>query len=116
LVPFGSKSILFLQILFLPLSFSLSLSLSLSTSELFMNREYRKAMLVSVSLTFFQQATGQPTVVQYTADILQLSGVFADTKETLAAGILPAGIKLLATIASGTPTSNAERLKVISMS
>lgn len=61
----------------------------------------RRSLITSVSLTFLQQAVGQPTVLLYSARIVQMARVFSDISSALFASLLPGGVKVVATVLSG---------------
>lgn len=57
---------------------------------------------IAVLLTFFQQASGQPTVLLYSSKIIKLTGIFPTTSTTLLASLIPGSVKLVLTIVSCT--------------
>lgn len=62
----------------------------------------RWPLSIAVLLTFFQQASGQPTVLLYSSKIIKLTGIFPSTSTTLLASLLPGSVKLILTIVSCT--------------
>ena len=62
----------------------------------------RWPLSIAVLLTFFQQASGQPTVLLYSSKIIQLTGIFPSTSTTLLASLIPGSVKLVLTIVSCT--------------
>jgi SP family arabinose:H+ symporter-like MFS transporter len=60
----------------------------------------RWPLSIAVLLTFFQQASGQPTVLLYSSKIIKLTGIFPDTSTTLLASLIPGSVKLILTILS----------------
>jgi len=62
----------------------------------------RWPLSIAVLLTFFQQASGQPTVLLYSSKIIKLTGIFPTTSTTLLASLIPGSVKLVLTIVSCT--------------
>lgn len=62
----------------------------------------RWPLSIAVLLTFFQQASGQPTVLLYSSKIIKLTGIFPSTSTTLLASLIPGSVKLVLTIVSCT--------------
>lgn len=60
----------------------------------------RWPLSIAVLLTFFQQASGQPTVLLYSSKIIKLTGIFPSTSTTLLASLIPGSVKLILTIVS----------------
>lgn len=60
----------------------------------------RWPLSIAVLLTFFQQASGQPTVLLYSSKIIKLTGIFPSTSTTLLAALIPGSVKLVLTIVS----------------
>lgn len=69
--------------------------------ELF-SSSMRWPLSISALLTFFQQASGQPTVLLYSSKIIKLTGIFPSNSTTLLAALLPGSVKLIITIISCT--------------
>jgi sugar porter (SP) family MFS transporter len=62
----------------------------------------RWPLSIAVLLTFFQQASGQPTVLLYSSKIIKLTGIFPSNSTTLLASLIPGSVKLIVTIVSCT--------------
>jgi sugar porter (SP) family MFS transporter len=67
-----------------------------------MSPQMRWPLSIAVLLTFFQQASGQPTVLLYSSKIIKLTGIFPSTSTTLLASLIPGSVKLVLTIVSCT--------------
>jgi len=78
-------------------------------SEGLFERRNWKPLYITLSLVFFQQATGQPSVLYYAQEIFQKAKIFSDSSSASAAAVVMGFWKLVTTIFSATKVESLGR-------